>query len=270
MEIGFTEHRKGELCYETVPLFDRAGGLRHMVTTRLGGVSEGEFQSLNIGIRRPDNKEHIMENLHRAVTAMDGTFPNLVISRQVHETHIRTVTEQDAGEGARGETDTEEADGLITDCPHIPLLTYYADCVPLMFYDPKRRVIATSHAGWKGTVKHIGRKTIRKMKTDFGCNVTDILCAVGPSIGKCCFEVDLPVAEQFRAEIGDAVVTPMPHQKFMVDLWQANISEFLNEGIPDAHIALSGECTKCNNHRYFSNRAQGGKMGNHGVIMELR
>ncbi len=250
------------------PHFTEAGGLAHGFTTRLGGVSCGAYASLNIGIRRPDDKEHIMENLRRSVRAVGGTFENLVISHQTHGTVIRKITRNEAGEGARGETDTPEADALMTNEADIPLLTYYADCVPVALYDPKKRVIAVVHAGWRGTVSGIAALTAEAMCLEYGCAPQDILAAIGASIGKCCFEIGEDIKDAFLPEFLSP--SPLRKDKFFADLWQYNAYHLKRAGVPEENIILSGECTKCRNDKYFSNRAQGGVMGNHGLIMELK
>ncbi len=267
MKYGFLEETKDKALYMSVPRFIEIGGISHGFTTRLGGVSEGEFSSLNIGIRRPDKKEHIMENLRRACSAVGATFENLVISHQVHGTSVRVVTMEDAGEGARGETETPEADALITNVPGIPLLAYYADCVPVALYDPVKRAIGAVHAGWKGTVQEIAKVTVEKMMKEYGSDPRDMVAAIGASIGPCCFEIDRDVAEHFPQEF----VRPGKKEgKFYADLWEYNKKQLTDCGILPENITISGECTVCHSEKYFSNRAQKGKMGNHGLIMELK
>ena len=268
MEYGFVRKESDGIPYMCVPQFLEAGGLVHGFTTRLGGVSEGAFATLNVGIRRADKKENILENIRRVVSAMGGTFQNLVISHQVHGVVIRHVKEKDAGEGARGELDTPECDALMTNVPGIPLLTGYADCVPVALYDPKRRVIAAVHAGWRGTAGRIAYRSVKEMCEQYGSKSEDILAGIGASIGKCCFEVDLPVAREFPAEYVEK--SQERADKFYVDLWRYNADQLKEAGISDEHITLSGECTVCRNDLYFSSRAQKKKMGNHGLIMELK
>ena len=251
-----------------VPQFLEAGGVLHGFTTRAGGVSEGPFATLNVGLRRADRREHILENLRRATCAVGGTFPNLVISHQVHGTVIRHVTEKDAGEGARGELNTPECDALMTDVAGIPLLTGYADCVPVALYDPKRRVIAAVHAGWRGTADRIAYLSVREMCEYYGSDPRDILAGIGASIGKCCFEIDADVAECFPT--GYVEKSTRAANKYYADLWRYNADQLKEAGVSDAHITLSGECTVCRNDIYFSSRAQQKKMGNHGLIMELK
>ena len=267
MEYGFVRKESGGVPFYCVPRFLEAGGLAHGFTTRAGGVSEGAFATLNVGLRRADKKENIMENLRRATEAVGGTFSHLVISHQVHGTVIRHVTERDAGEGARGELNTPECDALMTDTPGIPLLTGYADCVPVALYDPKRKVIAAVHAGWRGTADRIAYHSVKEMCAYYGSDPADILAGIGASIGKCCFEIDRDVADEFPAEYVEK--STQKEGKFYADLWRYNADQLKEAGVLDQNITLAGVCTVCRNDIYFSSRAQQKKMGNHGLIMEL-
>ena len=268
MEHGFVQREKDGVIYMCVPRFLEIGGISHGFTTRHGGVSKGPFATLNVGIRRPDEKEHIIENLRRATGAIGGHFENLVVSHQVHGVGIRHITKKDAGEGTIAKLDTPECDALMTNVPEIPLLTGYADCVPVALYDPKKKVIAAVHAGWRGTAQRIAYLSVKEMVKVYGSNPVDIVAGIGASIGKCCFEVDKDVAEEFPPQYVEN--STIKENKFYVDLWQYNADQLKEAGVLDENITLSGECTVCHKDKYFSSRAQGGLMGNHGLIMELK
>lgn len=177
-------------------------GIRHCFTTRAGGVSEGYLASLNFRRDSYDTQENILENLRRIALYFDTTPDRIVSAHQTHTANVRIVTEADAGKGAARPLDYTDIDGLITDVPGLVLFTTHADCPPLYFYDPVRRVIALSHSGWKGTVARIGAVTIRKMQDHFGCRPEDIYAAIGPSICRDCYEISEDVAEPFRACFG--------------------------------------------------------------------
>ena len=146
----------------------------------------------------------------------------------------------------RGYTDI---DGLLTDEPGVVLCTQYADCVPLFFVDPVRKVVATSHAGWKGTAARIGRITVDRMARDYGCRPEDILAGIGPSIGACCFEVDEPVASVFAAMgEGAGCIRERGAGKYDVD-------------IEPEHISVAGLCTRCHPDIFWSHRAAGALRG---------
>ena len=135
----------------------------HGFSTRLGGVSEGEWSSMNISFTRGDEDASVMENHRRFAQACGYDHTKLVFSDQVHKTNLRIVTKDDCGKGILRERDFAEIDGLITQEAGIPLMTFYADCVPLFLYDPVQHVIATAHSGWRGTVGRIGMIVVRKM-----------------------------------------------------------------------------------------------------------
>ena len=170
--------------------------LLHGCSTRLGGVSEKHLSSMNLSFSRGDDAKKVLENHKRFAKALGYDETKLVFSNQVHGTRFYQVTEKDAGKGITRESDIKEIDGLVTDVCEIPLITFYADCVPLFFYDRKRKVIAMAHSGWRGTVERIGAKMITCMKENYGSIPEDIICAVAPSICQKCYEVIEDVAQQ--------------------------------------------------------------------------
>ncbi|MCG8500124.1 MAG: peptidoglycan editing factor PgeF [Firmicutes bacterium] len=273
MNIGFRHHKVGRLEYLTIPAFENAGLVAHCFTTRLGGVSTGECETLNMGLYRNDIRENVMEN-YRIITKQVGIdYNGLVFSNQVHDDKIADVTDGDRGMQPFGEGIERGIDGLITDEPDVPLITFYADCVPLFFLDPVQKVIALVHSGWRGTVKQIGKKAIGKMINEYGCRAEDILTAIGPSIGKCHFEVDRPVAEAFYKAYGPCAkgfIEEKQNGKYHIDLWTANILQFKEIGIRERNITLAQECTCCNRHIYFSHRGNKGKTGSLAAIMMLK
>ena len=182
----------------TFAAWENLPGVRHCFTTRAGGVSEGWLSSLNFrrGLYDPD--ENIEENFRRTALFFNTTPDRIVCAQQTHTSNVRIVTEADAGKGVTRERDYTDVDGLITDVPGLILYTSHADCVPIYFYDPVRRVIALAHSGWKGTAARIGQVTVRKMQKVYGCRPQDIYTAVGPSICADCYEVSEDVAEAIR------------------------------------------------------------------------
>lgn len=177
-------------------------------------------------------------------------FPgNLVVSAQVHGTEILRVGVLDRGKGVVFPREMEAIDGLITDRSQVGLVTIHADCVPLFFLDPRHKAIGLAHAGWRGTVGKIGAKMIRRMQEDFGSDPADLLAAIGPSIGPCCFEVGEDVEKQFEAAFADhraELIRPAKSSgKFYVDLWEANRQTMLSEGVLPEHITVTDLCTAC-------------------------
>ncbi|MCD8148909.1 MAG: polyphenol oxidase family protein [Clostridiales bacterium] len=184
----------------TFPLLEDSGIVRHGFTTRLGGVSEGVFASMNLSFTRGDDPDHVMENYRRLAGAMGVDLERIVCSDQTHTTNVRVVTEADAGKGVVRPRDYTDVDGLITNVPGLTLATFFADCVPLYFVDPVHRAIGLSHSGWRGTVGRMGEKTLEAMAENYGTRPEEALCAIGPSICQDCYEVSADVALVFAQE----------------------------------------------------------------------
>ena len=176
--------------------------INHAFTTRLGGVSEGEFTSMNTAFNRNDDPNRVTENYKRICGSAGFEFESLVASAQDHHTYVRAVTSKEKGIGIYRPRDLESVDALITNEPGVTLVTYYADCTPLFFVDVKNRAIGLAHAGWRGTVGRIGEKVIEKMTALYGTDPKNVTCAVGPAISVCCYEVDEPCAANFLAGYG--------------------------------------------------------------------
>lgn len=171
--------QKNEVPYVIFPLLEKTSIVKHGFSTRLGGVSEGEFYAMNLSFTRGDKRENVEENYKRICNALDIPYERAVLSHQTHTTNIRVVTELDVGKGIIKERDYDNIDGLITNVVNIPLVTFYADCVPLYFVDIKNKAIGLSHSGWKGTVNRMGQQTIEKMHQEFGSNPEDIVACIG-------------------------------------------------------------------------------------------
>ncbi len=242
-------------------------------TTRMGGVSRGRYASMNMSFTNGDDPASVRKNYDILLSALGLDTEKAVLSHQTHTDNIRIVTLDDAGKGIVTQRDYNDVDGLITNCKGITLVTQFADCVPLLFYDPEKQVIATSHAGWRGTVQEIGRKTVEKMAEVFGCNPKNILAAIGPSIGKCCYEVDDPVVDGFKPLSyipKDDILTAKANGKYMLDLQTANRLILEHAGIPNGNICVSDLCTCCNSHYFHSHRATNGSRGNLAAVIALR
>lgn len=258
-----TCHAQGDLVYYSFPALDAIPFVRHGFSTRLGGVSEGVFSSMNLSFTREDEESAVAENFRRICAAMGVDDRKVVISAQTHTTNLYNVTAADAGRGITRERGYTDVDGLITDQPGVVLCTQYADCVPLFFADPVRRVVATSHAGWRGTAAGIAADTVRRMESDYGCHPEDIVVGIGPSIGSCCFEVDTPVYEAFcQVPVFDAgCYTDNGGGKYHIDLWEVNRRFLLEAGVTDEHITVTDLCTRCRPDVFWSHRATGGVRG---------
>ncbi|MDR2649665.1 MAG: peptidoglycan editing factor PgeF [Clostridiales bacterium] len=252
------------------PRFLETGLVSHGISTRAGGVSSGAWESLNLGFHRGDDRSNVMENFRRFTDALGVPLQNTVFSAQTHGTYLRRVYDSDKGKGI-GPSDISQTDGLYTNEPGVALVTFCADCAPLLFFDPVKKVIAASHSGWRGTAAQIGRITVETLNNEFGCNPKDILAGVGPSIGPCCFETDAPVAGEFLKNPAwvPYVKGPYGADKYKVDLWRVNKQILEDAGLDPRHIDCEPVCTRCNENLFYSHRRDGGKRGSLAAIICL-
>lgn len=256
------------------PMLRKTGLVYHGFSTRLGGVSEGCYASMNLSFDRGDDPEAVRENFRRIGNAIGVNVEDMVMSKQTHTTNVRVVTEEDRGKGVVKERDYTDVDGLVTDVRGICLVTSYADCVPLYFVDPVRNAIGLSHSGWRGTVGKIGKKTVELMIERFGSDPSDILACVGPSVCVDCYEVSEDVVEKVREAFAPALWNRLFYKKdngkYQLDLWKTNEEIFLEAGILPEHIAVTNVCTHCNSRILYSHRTQGDKRGNLCAFLALK
>ncbi len=256
------------------PMLRKTGLVYHGFSTRLGGVSEGCYASMNLSFDRGDDPEAVRENFRRIGNAIGVNVEDMVMSKQTHTTNVRVVTEEDRGKGVVKERDYTDVDGLVTDVRGICLVTSYADCVPLYFVDPVRNAIGLSHSGWRGTVGKIGKKTVELMTERFGSDPSDILACVGPSVCVDCYEVSEDVVEKVREAFAPALWNRLFYKKdngkYQLDLWKTNEEIFLEAGILPEHIAVTNVCTHCNSRILYSHRTQGDKRGNLCAFLALK
>lgn len=262
-----------EFPYLSYPILEQTGLVEHCFTTRLGGVSRGIYESLNLSFTRGDDRLAVEENFRRVSKMLGCRYENFVLSDQTHTTNVRRVGKEDAGKGITKERGYADVDGLITDEPGIVLSTFYADCVPLYFVDVKRRAIGLSHSGWRGTVGRMGRATLEAMQREFGTQPQDVISAIGPSICQSCYEVSQDVADEFIHEFCGheaEILIDKGNGKYQLDLWRANEIVLLEAGIRQEHLSVTDVCTCCNPKLLFSHRASHGKRGNLGAFLSLR
>ena len=255
------------------PLLEQTGIVEHCFTTRIGGVSKGIYESLNLSFTRGDEDAAVRENFRWLAGAMKTDVSKFVFTDQTHTTNVRRVTAEDAGKGIVKERDYTDIDGLITNEPGLVLSTFYADCVPLYFVDPVHRAIGMSHSGWKGTVGKMGAATITAMKREFGTEAKDLVCAIGPSICQDCYEVSEDVADAFKEAFpghADEILLDKKNGKYQLDLWRTNEIVLTEAGVLKENIAVTNICTCCNPDLLFSHRASHGKRGNLGAFIYLR
>lgn len=260
--------------YLEYPLFQETGIVTSAFSTRLGGVSEGYYSSLNLSFDRGDDPARVLENFKRIGASMGVNVEDMVLSKQTHTTNVRVVTAEDKGKGVMRERNYTDVDGMITNVPGICLVTSYADCVPLYFVDPVKKAIGLSHSGWRGTVGKIGKNTVQLMQENFGSKPEDLLAAVGPSVCMDCYEVSEDVIEQFKEafekKYWEDFFYKKENGKYQLNLWKANESVFLESGILPEHIAVTNVCTHCNPDILFSHRTTGNERGTLSAFLALK
>jgi YfiH family protein len=246
--------------------------ITHCFTTRIGGVSTGECASLNLGFNRNDKRENVLENYKRICEVLDIDPGNMVLSNQVHDNKVKVVDYNDRGKGIIRSSDIVGYDGLVTNNKDVALVTFYADCVPLFFFDCEKNVIALAHSGWRGTVKGIAKETLRKMNEEFGCKTGDIEVAIGPSIGKCCFEIGKEVYDEFLDTLGWSkdYCKKTGEVKWHIDLKGIITHMLIDAGVNAQKICNANICTKCNKDVFFSHRGDKGKTGSMTAIMQIK
>jgi len=269
MEITLTTNNA--VSFLSCDGFTAAGGVLHGFSTRQGGVSQGIWSSMDLGFKRGDDPEHVRENYRRFCAAIGADCGKIVKSHQVHRDCVRPVTEADIVPDVC-DSAPYEADGLITNVSGLCLTVYSADCIPVLLYDPVGRCVAAVHSGWRGTARNIAGAAVKRMVTDYGCRVGDILAAIGPGISRCCFETHSDVPEAMTAAFGQAAkahIFPLEGGKFKVDLKGMIRSCLLEAGVAAEHIAVSGHCTACLPEYYWSHRVLGNRRGSMAAMIAL-
>ena len=251
----------------------KQSGVDHFVSTRIGGLSPPPYESLNLGFHVEDTAKTVLKNRERLAANIGIPLSDFTIARQVHSGTVTIVTEGMRGYGAADlDTAVEATDAMVTDVPHLCLTVLMADCVPILFFDPQKRVAGAVHAGWRGTVKLATQKTVETLKTKFNCKLTDVLVGIGPSIGPCHYEVGPEVISQVEDTFGSTegyINDESPNGKGYFNLWEANRQQIIDAGIPSQNIEVAQICTYCNAHLFFSERHQRGRTGRFGAGIML-
>lgn len=251
-----------------LPSFSAYPEIDHGFSARTGGISTGDYASLNLSYTRPEQREFVDENYRIFAKAAGIPFESMVMDAYEHGTTVLRVDRADCGRGYLREP-LPACDGLVTNDPAVTLITGHADCMAFFFYDPVKRALGLCHAGWRGAKARIGHEVVRKMTESFGCDPADIRAGVGPSICPRCFEVGDDVAESFEADFPACPLRGKNAQgKATVDLWQVAVCQFLESGITPEHIELMGVCT-FEDERLFSHRRQKGRTGGMAAYMRL-
>lgn len=237
-------------------------GVWHAIFTRRGGVSQPPLDSLNIGNCVGDSETAVRENHARIYTTLGLRPEDVVTAQQVHGARVAVVTRADGGRVIPA------TDGLVSDTPGIALLLRFADCVPILLFDPVRRAVGLVHSGWRGTIEGIVTKAVHVMEQAFGTNPADLQVALGPAIGPCCYEVGEDVAGAVRRSLrGEALLHSSASGRWYFDLPEANRQQLLAVGV--RHVEQANMCTVCHRHEFFSHRGDGVRTGRFGALIGL-
>ena len=241
-------------------------GVPHGFTTRLGGVSTGAVASMNLSVRRDSHPDNVAKNFAILGENLGFDPQKLVLTNQIHSDIVLQVTAAD--HKGFNTHDYPECDALITDRPGTALCAFTADCTPILLWDPVTGAVGAVHAGWRGTVSRIAVKTVLAMQEAYGCDPKNIHAAIGPNIGRCCFETGEEVPAALAESYGQEVLSLIrqgANNKYFPDLKAINALGLRRLGV--AAIDLSAECTKCSPDRYWSHRVHGQSRGSQGAII---
>jgi YfiH family protein len=251
--------------------------LVHGFSTRTGGVSALNGENvLNLSFMEWDSRENVLENRRKFQSALGTDDLTLVLMKQIHSDVIHSFPAAPA-QPCKGDASTTNRAGLL-------LAVQTADCVPILLVDPRKRAVAAVHAGWRGTLGRIVEKTVGRMRAEFACRPQDLIAALGPSIGPCCYEVSAEFVTKFGAQFADAAeyfdeprsgdepnplqwlnMAPPGHQpppkNVHLDLWRANRSQLLAAGLRQGNIFVTNLCTACRRDLFFSYRKEGALSG---------
>jgi polyphenol oxidase len=283
---GWVNHKSRGLQILQVPALTKIPWLIHGFSTRPGGVSAlAGNRVLNLGFTDWDTRENVLENRRRFQLALGANGLQLISLKQIHSDviHLFDTAPKEPYKG----------DASATNHPALLLGVQTADCIPILFVDPKRRAVAAIHAGWRGTLAGIVVKTIGQMQMHFGTKPAELLAAIGPSIGGCCYEVGTEVATQFQSQFADAAewfdefrtgdepnpiqwlnMMPPGHQpppkNVLLDLRKANRAQLLGAGLRAQNIFVSDLCTACRRDLLFSYRKEGSQSGRLMSVIGIR
>jgi polyphenol oxidase len=262
------------LSFNYFEQFSQPPNLVHFISTRLGGYSLPPYTSFNLAFHVGDKPEIVLNNRELLAASLNIPLSNFVAAQQVHQANIAVITKTMRGKGSFDfDSAIPASDAMITDISNICLMILTADCVPIMLFDPKRKVIGIAHAGWKGTVNFIAPKTVQAMQDNFDCSPSDIIAGIGPSIGPCCYEVgaDVMIAfERMMPDKLDLILEKKSSGKEHLNLWAANTIQLHQSGIPEKNIEIAGICTRCHAERFYSVRKDGIHTGRFGSGIMLK
>ena len=255
---------KHQVDYFTFDSLDHSDSIVHAISTRHSGVSPAPFDSLNLSRHVGDEPTNVATNIQRLHHALGLDPATTVDASQAQANDVAVVGAEQRG------TRIKDVDALVTNTPNVPLMLRFADCVPILFYDPEHRTIGAAHAGWRGTVLKIAGKTAQTMFDTFGSRPRDLIVCIAPSIGPCCYRVGEDVSERVRGAFdnADELLSRQADGGIHFDLWEANASQLRALGIEQIEIA--NICTAHHTDDFYSWRAEKNKTGRFGAIISIR
>lgn len=255
-------YQKNGVVYLKFNILNNYPFVNHAVSTRIGGVSEGDaLKYLNLGFKTDDDPQNVRENYKRFCAAAGFNAERLVFAKQTHSANYRITDENDLGKGIFCERDYTDVDALITNKQNIGLVIHTADCVPVSFTDIKNRVIANAHCGWRGTYEQLAQNTLDGMTKNYGTRPENVVVTIGPCICAECYEVSQELYNDFYDRFGFDDFITKRNDKYYLDLPNINKQILINAGIPAQNIAVSDLCTKCLCDVLYSHRGLGAKRG---------
>lgn len=250
---------------------DAFSELNYCFTTRIGGVSTGECESLNLSWKRRDSEENVRENHRRMAQAMGIREESIVFVRLTHGDRVLCADKSMRNNGNWWADIPQGYDAVITRDTDTTLLARTADCGTVLLYDPVKRAIGAVHSGWKGTVAGIIPNTVEAMKAQYGCNPKDITAVCGPSICANCFKVHNDCAEKFFEVFGRGDYTKeLPDGRYSIDMWSIMRSQLEKSGIMPCNISMADACSCCDEENFFSHRRGAGRSGIMLAVIQLR
>lgn len=263
---------KNAVSYLTFKNFEKFDFLTHAFSTRMGGVSDGCYKSMNLSFSQGDKEESVERNYNILFSVLDLDINKIAMTNQIHDNFIKIIKESDINSGNLKSNIHYETDGLITNIPGVALVTYHADCPAIFIVDPVKKVIGLAHAGWKGTVKEIAGNLVNSFVKNYNSLPGDLVCAIGPAISGGCFEVSEDILPHFEslnlADKSYLIPSKIPG-KINIDLLEVNRQILIKNGVKENNIIKSDVCTKCYHDLLFSHRAMGKNRGTNAAIMSL-
>ncbi|MFW6390018.1 MAG: peptidoglycan editing factor PgeF [Halanaerobiales bacterium] len=259
----FTWIKTGDLQLLTIPEFEQ-NGIKAYFTSRIGGVSTGNYSNLNLGLHTNDDKMNVLKNRKKLAYTLGIDHNSFTSADQVHNNHVSIIKKEDAGKGALNYQDSiQGTDALLTKEKNLPLISFYADCVPLYLLDPIEQIIGLAHAGWRGTVKNIAAATVSVMVNELGSKLKNIWAAIGPCISKDNYQVDEKVIARVKSAVTyyKEVIVKQGSGLYLLDLRLLNYQLLRNIGINTDRIIMDNHCTFKQEEYFYSYRRDKGKTG---------